>query len=372
MEKPEIPEADTPPASKNGGRALKIEKARQSLLARLASSTPNTVVERTAWVLNNYPEARNSDVTLQLRYWKTFCPDRFTGGPIHPDLLYELPRLTTLSRSRATVQNTFRLFLADEEVQRRRGTLSEEERDDAIAASDSAAPVYAVFVDESGKTHEHLLVGSLWILHGPETLRIARKLREWRASSGFGQELHFTDVQAETLPHYKTAIDVVVDNASALSLKYIAVPRAGAGKPPQVIPRLIYHLVVKGIWHEHDSGRAPLPRNLQLWKDAEEESADKLVLADLKDRLRNAAVAQFEHRLVIDVVAAADSKTNDLLQVADLFVASLNRLLNPPDPPPKAEAPKDELAKYVVARTGVSLGEERDDAIDDLAVRLKL
>src|SRR5207249_599060 len=137
------------------------------------------------------------------------------------------------------------------------------------------------------------------------------------------------------------AIDVVVDNASALSLKYIAVPRAGAGPVQQIIPKLIYHLIARGISHEHESGRAPLPRNLQLWKDAEEKGHDRLVLAEVGDKLRNAAAAQFGGQLLVDVLEAADSKSNDLLQVADVFVASINRILNPPEPAPKAPGAKD-------------------------------
>lgn len=55
------------------------------------------------------------------------------------------------------------------------------------------------------------------------------------------------------------AIDVVLESASALSLKYIAIQRAGAGSVPQLIPKLMYHLLVQGIAHEHQTGLAPLP-----------------------------------------------------------------------------------------------------------------
>ena len=263
------------------------------------------------------------------------------------------------------------MFLADAEVRKHRGTLSEEEREEAVAAKHTAAPVYAIYVDESGKTQANLLVGGLWILQGPETFRIAMKLMEWRATTGFKDELHFTDVDERSLSYFKEAVDIVVENASALSLKYVAVPRAGAGPVRDLVPKLIYHLVVRGILHEHESGRAPLPRNLQLWKDAEEPGYDRMVLAELGDRLRNAAAGRFNGQLVIDILEAADSKDNDLLQVADLFTASINRIINPPDPPPRNPGPKDELARYVVSRTGVSLDAESQDQYEDLAVRIQ-
>jgi len=363
---------DNQTLSSEESKAAQLDQERQSLLAVVAASRPDTLVHKVGWILNNYPDSRNSDITLQLRYWETFCSDQYGGGAITPDDLYRLPRLTSLTRARARVQNTLKMFLADAEVRKHRGTLSEEEREEAVAARHAAAPVYAIYVDESGKTQANLLVGGLWILQGPETFRIAMKLIEWRDATGFRDELHFTEVDEQSLSPFKQAVDIVVENASALSLKYVAVPRAGAGPVRDLVPKLIYHLVVRGILHEHESDRAPLPRNLQLWKDAEEPGYDRIVLAELGDRLRNAAAGQFNGQLVIDILEAADSKDNDLLQVADLFTASINRIINPPDPRPRNPGPKDELARYVVSRTGVSLEAESQDQYEDLAVRINL
>ncbi len=353
-------------------QAARIERERAELLSVVAAAQPDTLQHKVAWVLNNYPETRNSDIGLQLRYWETFCPEDYDGHSIEPADLYRLPRLTSLSRARARIQNTLRLFLADPSVRRQRHTLSEDERAESSDARRDSAPVYVVYADESGKTQPNLVVGSLWILQGPETYRITVKLDEWRESSGFRGELHFAEVTDKVLPYYKQAIDIVVDSASAMSLKYVAVPREGAGKPQDVVPKLLYHLLVRGVIHEDSTGRAPLPRNLQVWKDAEERGYDALVLAELKDRLVSAASAQFGGRLMIDVVEAADSKDNNLLQVADLFVASLNRFLNPPDRAGKAGNPKDDLAGYVLKRTAVSLEAAAGETYDDLAVRILL
>jgi len=54
------------------------------------------------------------------------------------------------------------------------------------------------------------------------------------------------------------------------------VERKGTGNVTDALNRLVYHLLVKGIETEHQSGRAPLPRLLQVWKDAEEAGRDKL------------------------------------------------------------------------------------------------
>src|SRR5688500_11081878 len=107
----------------------RVNEERDKLLADVAAGTLNTIERRVAWILNNYPDARNSDVTLQIRYWETF--EGYDGGPIDADDLYRLSRLTTLARSRATVQNRYKLFQASAEIRARRCTLSEEERERA-------------------------------------------------------------------------------------------------------------------------------------------------------------------------------------------------------------------------------------------------
>src|SRR5262249_47402395 len=109
--------------------------------------------------------------TLQLRYWETFVDD-YDPNAFTPDDLYRLPRLNSLSRSRATIQNKLKLFQATAAVRERRGTMSDEERERAVR--EAAYPVLAIYADESGKTQDHIVVGSLWVLRSEETLRLMK------------------------------------------------------------------------------------------------------------------------------------------------------------------------------------------------------
>ena len=113
------------PNDQNGGskqtndqaaQAEKTERLRLELLNAIASSKLKTLEHRVAWVLNNYPETRNSDVALQITYWETFHAGEFERDANRYVNLYSLPRLTSLTRARARVQNTLKLFLADAEV----------------------------------------------------------------------------------------------------------------------------------------------------------------------------------------------------------------------------------------------------------------
>ena len=81
-EEPEDEGAETTPSEE--AKAAEIEQERGRLLAALASSNPDTVVHKVAWILNNYPDTRNSDITLQLRYWGRSAPTSTTAAQSHP------------------------------------------------------------------------------------------------------------------------------------------------------------------------------------------------------------------------------------------------------------------------------------------------
>lgn len=353
---PDQPEGSQPPEV---DAAARLEQEQAELLSKVASATLNTTEARVAWILNNYPETRNSDIALQLAYWDTF-EEGYHGGTIERDDLYRFARLTSLTRARAKIQNDLKLFQAAPEIRARRGKLSEEERERAVKTE--PYPVFTVYADESGKTQQHYVVSSLWILHGAETFRLTKAFTEWRKATGFYNELHFRDLNDGNFARYQEAVEIVFNNASAVSFKSATVERAGAGSVQDAFRELFYQVTAGGIEHEDQTGRVPLPRTFQLWKDEEEAGYDKLVLAHVADRL----TARFQNRLVIEGMRAVTSKGNTLLQIADLFAGAVNRVVNPPDPPPATPSAKDRFADYLLRRVGWA------PAQGDLAVRLAI
>ena len=123
------------------------------------------------------------------------------------------------------------------------------------------------------------------------------------------------------------------------------------GNQQLALDDMFYHLIVRGIEHENTSGRAPLPRNFQLWKDAEEESKDKLFMANLSDKLRKASATFFSDNLFISDMFAIDSKKSELIQLADLFTASVNRIVNSPG---TGGHVKDDFAKAFLSKFGLN------------------
>jgi hypothetical protein len=346
----------------------KIEAQRKRVLSAVASGHLDTMQERVAWILNHHPETRDSDIALQLRYWREFEEDLYDGYSIDVKDYYKLTRLTSIARERARVQNIFKLFQASDDVRKRRGTIEESEHEKSVEQHPDYHS-YAVYLDESGKTGDHLIVGSMWLLDGAESLKILRRLLDWKKANGFEGEFHFNSITEAKLPHYFGAAEFIAQNSSVMSFKAISVIRAGSGSVNDALGKLGYHLLVRGIDAEHKSGRATLPRNLQVWKDAEEIGRDKLILAELETKLKEASKALFDEKLRVDMTAAVESTENELIQIADLFVSSLNRVLNASG---ERTSPKDRFADHLLERLGLPDGPTMEERDGDMTVHIAL
>ena len=358
------PEQLKQPAEELQSDETRRQQKRSRILESIGGGNLRTMELKVAWVLNNYPETRDSDIKLQLAYWSEF--EAYDGGPVYPEDLFRRTRLTSLARARATLQNDYRLFVASPEIRKRRGTLSDEERQ-RVLEQVAPHPLITIYADESGKTAETLIWGSVWFLHAPDTLRLVRIVTDWRSVNNFTKEFHFKDLDRDVLPRYIDAVKVILSQMPAISFKAITHPRRGLGRPDEAIETMLYFLIKRGMEHENDSGRAPLPRTVQLWKDLEEESRDQLLLAKLHEKLSQAAVTIFGKRLRVDEFFAISSSSQVLVQLADLFAGSLNRVLNNP-----GTGPKDEFANFFLESVGMPNGPRGSEQADDMAVKLQL
>lgn len=348
--------------------ADKIEAERGKVLQFIAAGKLDSLQERVAWLLNHYPSTRDSDVALQLAYWEKFENNLSAGNSVLKEDLYVLTRLTTIARARAKIQNTYRLFQASSPVRERRGTLSESERKKAVEQK-ADFPVFEVYADESGKTGKYLIVGGVWVLHAPEIFPLFKEITNWRAARGFKSELHFKNINNSNLIHYMSFAKFLAERSAVLSFKAIRVERAGIKNIDEALNELYYHLLVRGVEHEDASGRATLPRGIQLWKDLEEIGRDKLLLAALKERIDQAAVNRFNKRLGTQEFVSVESKSQPLIQASDLFVSSINRVLNAEG---DRTGPKDQFADHFLDLLHLPHGPLREEQAGDMSVHVSL
>ena len=352
----------------DASKAAKLEEARTKVLQSVASARLDTLQERVAWILNHYPDTRDSDIALQLEYWTHFDSNIYNGQYITPDDLYQLTRSPSLQRARAKIQNTYKLFQASPKVRRQRGKFEESEKEKAVEQRPSY-PIFAVYADESGKTDPYLVVGSLWFLHGPETATLTLEIEEWKKRRSFEGELHFKRINKSKLSLYKEVADMLAAKSSTISFKTISVKRAGIAKTNDALIDLYYLLLLYGANHEHETGRGELPRGLQLWKDAEESGFDTLLLENVHDRIMQAGRSRFDGKLQADHFEAVSSRNLTLIQLADLFTSSVSRVLNATG---ERKNHKDEFADYLLKVVGMPGGPAQTKIIGDVTYHLSL
>ncbi|WP_430974627.1 DUF3800 domain-containing protein [Sunxiuqinia rutila] len=321
-------------------KAQKIEKEKKELLSKVLSGNLETKHDQVGFILNNNSDARNSDIELAWIYWNTFESDLFNGSYITKDDLKRLTKINSLTRSRARIQNEYKLFQADDEVKKYRGVLAEDMRQEAIEEKPEGLPMYSVYIDETGKTQNYLSIGSLWIIDGFATFQASRKLKEWVEKREFDFEFHFSHVNKLRLDTYKEFFLKFLELNPTVGFKTIVVDKKGINDINKAITDLTFHLINKGIIHENETKRAPLPRYLQVWLDEDEKGSDQLKIENLKERITSQKI----EGLFLGDFLAVDSKSNFNIQAVDLFTGAINRKLHFPESEGKV---KDELADYI-------------------------
>jgi len=339
----------------------KLAKERARFIESIAAGSHNTVQTRVAWVLNRYPAARNSDVTLQVTYWRTF--DRaLLAGPnaVALENLYQLTRLTDIARARAKIQNEYCLFQATDDIKRRRISKDAEERARQVEDQPGLRTI-TVYSDETGKNEDHLIIGTVWFLDGMDVHEFTEALNDLRKERGFKDELHFTRIRDQNLDNYLAVLDLLDKYASTISFRAIMIRRRGHSDIQRALDDMLKHVIIRGIEHMDRTGRAPLPRSISVYKDAEEVSRDQLAVANLTNELKNASTASFEGKLHVSLVQAVDSKALVPIQLADLFCGSLGKRYNYPLRGGAEPNAKDRFASAFLERFYVS-----SDATEDL------
>lgn len=321
-------------------KAEKIEIDRQTLLNNVVSGHINSVRDRVAYILNQFPSARNSDIELVWNYWSTFESNVFNGHSVTKEQLYSLSRERSLIRLRAKIQNEYKLFQADEEVKRHRGVLEEETRTEVIEDKPADLPFYSVFIDETGKNQDYLAVGSLWVVDGATSYKITDEIKKWKQIGSIEYEFHFAELTRHRVQAYKDFFLKFLSLNPAIGFKVIVVNNLGFKGTNDAITDLTFHLINNGIEHEHATGRAPLPRLLQVWLDEEEKGSDRLKLENLRERLKGQKI----QGLHLSTFEAVSSKSNFYMQAVDLVTASVNRKLHSRE----GGHFKDEVANYIL------------------------
>lgn len=331
-------------AARLAKKQQRIEKEREQVLKEVEGAAPVTQRGRVAYLLNHYPETRDSDIKLSLLYWQKFQPEHYAGGHIRPGQLFKLERQTAISRLRAKIQNDFGLFRGTEEVQRKRRQREEKFRDDMVADKPVSRSI-TVFVDETGKTGTYAGVGSVWYLDPMAPAKFQLSVTELCRERRIKGEFHFSRLSQKVLDSYEEFVRLAAKNGEFSSFKAVVAKIAGTTrKQDEAIRHLLRILLSWGYAQEIESRRATAPRTISVTLD-DGTFWDGIARQTIQEAANAEIQRRFGPESSIDRISVVPSHDSALVQLADLFTGAVNRKFNAQVGP---RSLKDDFAEFVL------------------------
>jgi hypothetical protein len=315
---------------------LKEAKQRERaniLVSEINEGKDKTILNKVGLILNKYPHTRNSDVSLLLKYWEVF--EGHKKDSVEKKEMYMFERLTSIARARAKIQNEYGLYPSDKKIRGYRKNKEEKEKEFQIE-NKPEMPIIYIYADETGKNDDYVIVGSLWILDEKRNGEIAFGLNKWlkkkkEAGNPIPEEFHFVDIKnnGNNLEIYANFFNYFMETASdVVSFTAIAVNKTKLTKSTDdLIAELFYQIVRIGIENEKKNNRISFPKQLSYLKD-EEEGESKYKIKAIQDLIVDKLLIHYKDDVKLNRFNAVDSKHVTLIQVADLFTSSLNRVFN--------------------------------------------
>ena len=325
---------------------------RQKMLADIAHSYLATREQRIAYILERFPETRDSDTALCIRYWKMFQAEVLERWqPLELEVLFELDRIETIGRMRRMVQNELRLFRGIEDTRRAREAM-QAELHEYIRAHRDSLPEVRFYLDETGNEGDKTYTGvaGVCIINWKQFEKHHAALEQWRSRQGWPETIHFSETGADKVDRAVSLLQQLQSRrAGVLFLGYSLISR---GRTHEDLFSLFIQLVVDSLKYLHKCNCLADNRSVRVIKEAD-PGFDLLFLHKMTKQLSEVVALEFPGQLTVLPVEAVTKGRTVLLECADLIAGGMQRRALG-----KGRNPKDRLAEAIVNVTGFEEGSE--------------
>ena len=323
---------------------------RQRMLAEIAESRLASSEQRIAYVLQRFPETRESDTALCIRYWKTFQAEVIERWhPLELEVLFELDRSETLGRLRRMIQNDLRLFRGLEDTRRAREAMQAEFHE-YLAAHHDTLPEVRFYLDETGNEGGKTYTGiaGVCIANWKQFEKHQAALEQWRSKQGWPETIRFSETGADKLDRAVSLLQQLQSRRSGLL--FLGYSLASRGRTDRDQLSLFIQLIVDSLKHLRECGCLNEHRRVRVIKEAQ-SGFDSLYLNTMSKQLGEVVAIEFPGELAVLPVEAVPKGRTVLLECADLIAGGMQRraLYN-------GRNPKDLLAEAIVNVTGFEDG----------------
>lgn len=323
---------------------------RQKMLADIANSYLSSREQRVAHILQRFPETRDSDTALCIRYWNMFQADVLERWrPLELEVLFELDRIETIGRVRRMIQNDLRLFRGVEDTRRAREAMQAEFHE-YIAAHRDSLPEVRFYLDETGNEGEKAYMGiaGVCIINWKQFEKHHAALEQWRSNRGWPETIHFSETGADKVDRAVSLLQQLQSRRSGVL--FLGYSLASRGRTSNDLLSLFIQLVVDSLKHLRECGCLTENRSVRVIKEAD-PGFDSFYLRKMTKELDEMVALEFPGELTVLPVEAVTKGRTVLLECADLIAGGMQRRALF-----KGRNPKDRLAEAVINVTGFEDG----------------
>jgi hypothetical protein len=319
---------------------------REKLLAALGRSELATTEQRVAHILQRYPESRDSDTAMAVRYWSIFQAAVLESwDKLDLSVLHELDPMGTLSRIRRHIQNDLGLFAGSAYARELRDEL-QQDFGRYLAAHRPAGPEIRFYLDETGNEGNKTYTGvaGVCVMNWKQYEKHATGLAQWRAAKGWPETIHFVDTGSALQPRAMALLEELRRRRGGLLFVGYALPSRGQTHP--LLVSLFIQIVIDALHHMRAAGCLDGPRALTVIKEAD-AGFDALHLPALERYLAEQVAREFPGLVSLRKIEALPKGREVLLECADVVAGGMQRRAHY-----KGPNPKDVLAEAVFNVTG--------------------
>lgn len=319
---------------------------RERMLAEIADSRLGSIELKVAYLLQRYPETRESDVALCIRYWERFQADILERWrPLKLDVLYELDRVMSIVRSRQVIQNTLGLFRGLEDSQQYR-LLFQRELREYLGARQGVIPEVRFYLDETGNEGDKKYTGvaGVCVMNWQQYEMHAAALAQWRREQKWAETIHFSETGSDRIDRAVRLLAELQQRRSGLV--FVGYALSSRASTQEAMYSLFAQLVVDSLRHLKQSDSLQQVRFLQVVKEAQ-EGFDNVYLSKMNKHLEELVALEFPKPFAVKPIETVIKGQHVLLECADLIAGGMQRRALM-----KGYKPKDRLAQAVVNVTG--------------------
>lgn len=322
------------------------EDKRTRLLADLANSYLGTREQRVANILQRFPETRDSDTALCIRYWKMYQADVLERWrPLELEVLFELDRIETIGRVRRMIQNDLRLFRGLEDTKKHR-ELFQKHFHEYLASHRDTLPEVRFYLDETGNEGGKTYTGvaGVCVMNWKQYEKHHAALTKWRKEQGWPETIHFAETGADKVDRAVSLLAQLQRRRSGIL--FLGYALASRGRTNEDMFSLFIQLVIDSLRHLRELGCLSEPRSVQVVKEAN-SGFDNLYLDKMTKQLSESVALEFPGQLVVKPIESVTKGRHVLLECADLVAGGMQRRALG-----MGRNPKDKLAEAIINVTG--------------------